>query len=375
MAVTVQDFYSAITKSGTQAILSAGTTGPKIDITGFRIGARSAAEGAIADENDTDVDDFVYAGDSTAISYQVLPDSGSCLFQIVLDENVGDFKVGQIGLMVGNTLFSKSVLYRNENKWKSELPTRFGNTITFNIILTIANVESCINLTILRALYASLPQVETENDLPSAASAAYSTYLVRNHTKTGTMTIASRRNNVWNYTTQRQYVASGEGVMPVGSSFFDTSVKRNMAVYYDSAAKKFYPADSSNVAKFPVGIRISDFEVMTTGILQRYTTDDIWPALVEGSLYSTGSGGDAGKPITAVRSAPYGIALTTNTMFIDFTYQLHRNYANNTTVTGAVPFDKTHGHELATTTKPGFMSPEDKTKLDSIGSLILLSAV
>lgn len=376
MAVTVQDYYSTITRSGTLAIFSAGSLGPKIEITGFRIGARSAAEGAIADRNDTDVDDFVYQGSAAQISYQVLAEGDACLFQIVLDENVGDFNVGQIGLMIGNTLFSKSVLYRGENKWRSALPGRLGNTITFNIILNIANVESCVNLTLLKSFYANLPQVETENDLPPAISSTYSTYIVRNHTKTGTMALASKRNNVWNFATQRTIAGNGEGVIPVGVDAFDASVKRNMSVYFDDDTKKFFPADSSNVARFPVGIRSSDFEVTTVGQVVRYTDDDIWPSLTPRTIYSTGESVNVGRPITEARAAPYGMALSSNVMFVDFSYQLHRNYANNETVLGgALPKDNTHGHKLATVEIPGFMSAEDKEKLDGIGTLSLMSAV
>lgn len=375
MATTIQDYYSVITKAGTQAIMSAGTSGPLIDITGFRIGARSAAQGAVADKNDTDVDDFVYSGDSTAISYQVLPDSESCMFQIVLDESVGDFTVGQIGLMAGNTLFSKSVLFRTENKWKSELPGRYGNTITFNIILTISDVESCINLTILRSLYASLPQVETENDLPLAATSLYNTYVVRNHTKTGTEALASKRNNQWNFTTMRPSAGNGEAVIPVGSTAFDASVKINMSVYYDSTAEKYLPADVSDVTKHPVGVRSSTFEVMTCGLLHRYNTDDIWPVLNLGNLYSTGSSANIGKPILSNSAAPYGLAVSQDSMFVDFGYQLYRNTANKTVVVGPIPIDRTHGHLLATQTVPGFMSAEDKSKLDGFGNISLMSSV
>lgn len=368
----VQDLYSVLTDAGISAIINAGTSGPAIDITGFRIGSRSVAEGAVPSKSDSDVDDFVYQGSATQIAYQILPDGRGCMFQIVLDEDIGDFTVGQIGLMVGSVMLSKTVLYRGENKWRSNLPGVMGNALVFNIILEISNVQSCINLTLMRSLYASLPEVNTESGLPPANTATYNTYLVRNHTKLGVSVIATVRNGIWLYAVNRYFAGHGQNIVPVGTAAFAAGIKINSTVYYDVDEKKYYPADYNNVSKHPVGVRISDFEIMTVGLIQRYVNDDIWPpTITPGQIYYTGSISTAGRPQENRSYAAYGMAVSSDTMFVNFKFTQHSQslldaVIGSNPINGVAPIDPSHRHPDATETSPGFMSTGDKEKLDSL---------
>lgn len=365
MSAIVTDFYSVMTKAGRIAAIASGNMGPKIEITGFRIGSRSAAEGAIADKLATDVDDFVYESDTTRIAYALMPDSESCLFRITLDENIGDFDVGQIALMIGPTMFSKSVLFKKTPKWKSVLPGRYGNTVSFDIVLTLSDVEGCINLTLLKSLYTSLPEVANETLLPVPSSSLYNVYLVRNHTTLGIPTLAVRRNNEWYHSPHRIVPNQGDGVIVIQPSMFDASVKINMAVYYDYAAKKFYPADPAVAAKSPIGIRTADHEITTLGFVKRYTPDDIWPGtMTVGQMYSTNVAPNAGKPTAIATYGAYGLAVSNDLVYVSFP-PLFTSFLQ-TVVTppiGEVPVDNSHTHTLATAVKHGFMSMSDFSKL------------
>lgn len=369
----VNDSYSVITKAGRQAAIAAGVTGPKIEITGFRIGSKSATEGAVPNTSDTDVEDFVYESDASRISYSLMPDSETCQFLVTLDENVGDFDVGQIALMIGPTMFSKSILYKKSPKWKTTLPLRVGNTRTYSIELTLSDVENCINLTLLKSTYTSLPEVPTEASLPVASSSIYNTYLVRNHTFLGIPTIASRQGDDWWHTPIRITPNQGQGVIVVVPDLFDVSVGINMAVYYDVTAEKYFPADNADPLKYPIGIRTSQHEVTTLGFVRRVTSGtDIWPALNIGNVYSVGTGGTVGAPSLTAAYAPYGLAITNNLMHVNFSDNINQHYLNTlSTIVGVAPNNKAHRHTNASAGGDGFMSIDDYNKLAAPESFVV----
>jgi hypothetical protein len=356
MSVIVRDMYSTVLSAGVTAAIAAGSTGPKIDITGFQIGSSSAAQGATVDENDTGVDNWVYSGDASQIYYALLPDSDACLFRIVLDENVGDFQVGQICLMIGDTAFSKSVLYRQQAKWKSVLPSRYGNVLTFDLVLAISDAQSCINLTMLQDLYASLPEVADETYLPNAFVTIYNTYLVRNHTELGVPTVASRRNGAWHHAPHRQVAGQGEGVLAVAPALFHGSVRINMAVYFDYNTGKYMPARADDEIKYAIGVRTSLCEITQTGFIHRYVADDIWPATLTPNTVLSVQTATPGVPGTAATCHPYGYVVSNKAVYVDFAGDVVESWlVQQPSLAGKTPLSRSHGHDIATEEKPGFM--------------------
>ena len=372
MSVVVSDLYSVILKAGRSAAISAGTTGPVFDITGFRIGSTSAKEGAVADENDTDVDNLVYEGDSTDIYYAAIPDQDACLFRIVLDETVGDFDIGQICLMLGNIAFSKSVMFSKIPKWKSVLPGRIGNSWSFDIILSLSVAQSCVNLSLLKSLYAILPEVADETELPAANASTYNCYLVRNHTKLGVPVTALRRNGSWFFSPHRTQAGQGEGVLAVTPAMFASDVKINHAVYYDSVTSLYKKADASDAAKFPIGVRSSLYEITQVGYVTRYALDDVWPSpLIVNTHYSV-QVGTPGVPGATASYHGYGRAVSADLMYIDMAGKFTANrLAAVNTIAGVMPLDKTHQHLPATFDASGFLSNDDYTRLHRPSSFIL----
>ena len=367
MSAVVTDLYSTLLQTGITASIAGGVTGPKIDITGFQIGSLSAADGAVADKTATGVDNWVYTDPTiNNIYYAELPDSDACLFRVILDESVGNFTVGQICLMIGaTTAYSKSVLYQPQKKWKSNLPGLFGNNVSFDIVLAISDAQSCINLTMLTPLYASLPEVTDETLLPAATSSIYNSYLCRNHTRLGVPVIAVRRNGVWSFTIARAVAGQGDGVLAINPALVDPSVSINMAVYFDFAAQLFLPADANNEDKFPIGILTSTYEVTQTGYVTRYANADIWPGTIvaKTSLYVTP--GNPGVPSEAVSYQHYGYVADNNTIYVDFAGEFKESaIVQNGTIAGAIPMSKSHRHPMASETVDGFMSYTDKLKLD-----------
>jgi len=289
-----------------------------------------------------------------------------------MDETVGNFQVGQIGLMMGSTLFAKAVFPQQSAKWKTAAPSVYGNIKTYDFILTLPAVESCLNLTILRPLTAALPEVPTENDLPPAAMSVYPVYLVRNHTEIGVPVLASRRNNQWYYSSARTVSGAGEGIISRSADKFHSSVKINMAVYWNHVDKLFYPADSSDPSgyKAPMGIRTSEWEITTLGPIKRHTADDIWPAtLTPDTFLFLQSGANVGRPGTPASWFPYGYVMDNDTIWVDFDSMA--NFANGQSISTQPPNVGTHRHPNVTQTSDGFMSKEDKAKLDAPESFVI----
>jgi hypothetical protein len=373
MSVIVSDLYSVILKAGVSAAISAGSTGPKMEITGFRIGNVSAREGAVARKEDTDVDGFVYSGDATEIYYAELPEEDACLFRIVLDENIGDFDVGQICLMIGDVAFSKSVLYARQAKWKNALPGRLGNNFSFDIVLALSDAQACINLTLLKSLYAVLPEVADETRLPSATSSIYNTYIVRNHTSIGVACVAVRRNGVWNFSPLRSTVGQGEAVLAAPPEKFDDSVRINMAVYYDKDAAKYMPADATNSAKFPVGVRTSAYEITQVGYVKRHVADDVWPETVTAGEFYYVQTDTPGIPGSAPTYYSYGRASSNDLIYVDMANRFGASSLAQFSdgVTGERPMIMDHQHPIATTEQSGYMSAADFERLYNPATFIL----
>jgi Phage tail-collar fibre protein len=340
VAVIVSDSFTTVTTAGTQAIITAGSTGPQINITGFTIGSQSAAQGATPDPTQTAVLDLVYTGTTNQIAFLALPDQDACLFRITLDPTtVGTFQVGQIGLMIGNTLFALAVLLQQQPKIQQNLPGTLGNALSFDFILGISNASACINLTLLQSLEASLPEVTDETALPNASTTLFNTYYTRNNTLTGNPALATRLNGNWYFDVQRLTAGQGNTVLAVNSSLFSPSCQINMAVYYDYTQKLILPADVTSNFKFPIGIMTSTFEITQTGFVTRFmpgTASDIWPATLTPETTYCVQVGSPGIPGVLPTFQVYGIAVDTNHMYVDLADTLNNSFLAQMSLIGPI---------------------------------------
>jgi hypothetical protein len=152
---------SLVTDAGIAAAIAAGTSGILVNITGFTLGTSSAAQGATATASDTAVDNLVFTGDTSYMTVSI-QNSDTVLFRIFLGQEVGDFNIGQIGLMMGSTLFSKHVLPAQTYKTVGSPPTTLGNIKVFDVAIRLTNIANLLNLSYIAAMYASLPEVDFE---------------------------------------------------------------------------------------------------------------------------------------------------------------------------------------------------------------------
>src|SRR5882762_7002291 len=94
---------TVITRAGITAAINAGGQGALIDITYFKIG--SALLTPVLDTM-TNVTGLVYTGSSSQLAYRVI-DENTTDYIITLDESIGNFDIGNIGLfLTDGTMFA-----------------------------------------------------------------------------------------------------------------------------------------------------------------------------------------------------------------------------------------------------------------------------
>ena len=293
---------SNITDAGISALLDAGINGPKIEVTQVRIGSDLVAPSASA----TDVSGFVWQGDSTYIQYQIL-DEKTFAFKITLDESIGDFPIGNIGLFLKDgTMFTISSLTTQRTKLKNS-GTQVGNREVFMIPIVLSGVSGLIDVTVIVPDEASIPFVQNENDLPDPTLAAYSVYEVVYHTILKSSVLALRSNSGWLFVKGQ----TGSESASFDPGMFEDGVHVGSLVYFDPIADLFRLADGTNKTKGYLGVVGSLYNIVSNGAF--LSTD--W-SLTPGSNYYADGGSNVGGVTTTPNDFYVGKAITNNILLL-----------------------------------------------------------
>ncbi len=324
---------AVVTNAGLSDAIAAGNSGPQINITYFRIGSAAASDGAQALVTNTDVQNFVYQGTSSQMSYSVI-DTDTVLYRIVLDQTIGNFEIGNVGIFTSDgTMFAQGVLPQETPKYFSQPPNLIGNRKVIDFVLVLSNQANIVNLNIFLANECSLPQVPTELLLPPATTAPFNTYLVLNHTHIGRPTLASRFNGFWNHTPLHLYPNEGVGVLATVPTQFDPLANVGNIVYYNPSTKTFQLADNVGL-KVAFGLMISTYEIVTSGTVDLSITPipSITTPMTIGTAFYCDTGGNAGKFTTTNNLSPI-VAIAVGT----FDLWINLAATNSTSALGLIP--------------------------------------
>lgn len=257
---------ATVTNIGIQDSLVAGTTGPKVDITYFKIGSSLITP----NPNMTDLPDVVYTGDSQQIAYQVV-DTNVVKFRITLDETVGDFNIGSFGLYTADDhLYCVATSTAVFPKIHTIPGTQIGNRRYLDVYIVMTAVSEILNLSIIQADEAALPTVATETLLPPADLSEYPVYLVSLHTQYGRPALACRYSGAWNYIPTDN--GNSEGAY-LGPDAFALNVLPGQVVYYSTITQKFEQADPSDPSKGYIGIRGNGNNLLVKGFIYTAPTN------------------------------------------------------------------------------------------------------
>jgi len=302
-----------ITHAGiTSATRARNNQGPKINITSFKIGPTIIVP--VVDDPSTDITDAVYTGYPSQLQYAVVNDN-TVEYIVTLDESVGDFDIGRIGLYMDNgdgtsTLFSITSIDAPspDHKFATSGGT-VGNRLTYTIFLAISNMANIANFTIQLLQILTIPEVPSELSLPDPDHVAFNTYQVMKHSVSRVPAIAYRETAAQGQTPSRWFMGAerlipgmGEGIVPLPSSLFDTLAVTGKIVGLDSTNQKIIIGEPAT-NRYILGIRSDADQITNYGI---YVDSGTYTPMQK--LYAD-TGANAGKITTVANQWPIGYAL------------------------------------------------------------------
>jgi len=295
---------TVITNAGLAAAAAAGLGSPEVKVEKVRFGS------ALIDPNATmtDVTDFVYEAPSSAIRYSIRDDN-TVLYRIILDEEVGDFTIGNYGLVLEDgTVFSITSMAATTSKIKNNSPT-IGNRKVWTLPLTLSGLATISDLSVLLVEELSIPEVAAQGSLPGAGVAPFNLYLVRQNTLfANRATLAAPVSGTWRYFPED--LGAGALTETNGLTFaglFDAGVASGRPCYFDTVSDTF---KLSNITtNKPRGIRGSGDVFHGPGSIYThgsaiYTAGSVYYAQADGTLSTT------------VTTCEIGVALSTTKLLI-----------------------------------------------------------
>ena len=205
---------TVITNNGLKKIIEVGSNGPKLSIKSLKIGSDIINP----DSSITDVSGLVWQGDSSFIKY-LIQDDNSFIFQITLDETVGDFSIGNIGLYLEDgTLFALTSFISKEQKIKTG--TVPGNKKVYDIPIQLSGISTVLDVQYLMTADASIPVLSNETLLPTVDKTTFSTYAILSFTNKNVPGFAIRTASGWSYV-----YGSVPGSTGNGSTYYKTFTK------------------------------------------------------------------------------------------------------------------------------------------------------
>jgi Phage tail-collar fibre protein len=302
---------TVITNAGESAAITAGNNGATITITSFQIGSDLITPSAL----DTGVSTPVFIGSANQITYSANVSTNSMVFLITLDETVGNFTVGNIGLFLSDgTMFTITALAVAESKTATNSNgTSPGNVRLYSIPIVLTNVQNIIDVSALFPNFASLPSVATEAQLPAINAAPFNTFLVNTLSKTNASSIAVSNGITFIELYGILNTSDSAVVIPNLASFFFVE---GTAICWNGTT--LVPWDPSVAANVFIGIVGQNDLVYRNGVF----TISVGTPYVEGSAYYVGIGINAGVLTTAPPLASnvflqIGFALSTNSILIN----------------------------------------------------------
>ena len=195
-----------ITQAGIASAIAAGTGGPKIDITTFKIGAAVAYTSSISDTALRG--DELYT--STVSNYHI-EGQNVVSYSLRMDESVGDFSYGEAGLYLSDgTLFALGCLDIVQPKTKSSGLSP-GNSIEILAKLAFTNLPGLIDFSILDIVEAKVIEIASIDLIEAPIYSVTNMYLCHSGDDEGNPILVERSSDYkWRYSTHKHIALSGE---------------------------------------------------------------------------------------------------------------------------------------------------------------------
>lgn len=263
------------TNNGLNTIILASTLGPKLEINGVKISSNIYDPYKVNIGAFTGLKNIVWSGGLEYIRYQAKTTQTlqkAIMFVVTLDESIGPFDIGTIGLYSGTNLISCTCFDTIERKL-------VGNRNVIEVMFSINGSAKAMNVEMIVPDECSIPYVPTQEALPSLIEAPFSAYAIGNHTEFNTPCIAARGANSWNY-----YLPTTGTGDALPDSMWASNVKIGDLVYFNTVTNKLELANGD--ATGCLGFRGVRNNLVVDGVYVNNSFD-----LIPGAKYYCGTNG------------------------------------------------------------------------------------
>jgi len=229
-----------ITSAGFAAAFAASNQGPEIRIGEFRIGAGVGYSPAVTDTALHGAELFT----GTPTGYRVI-DPNTCEFTIRMDETVGTWQFGEVGLyLLDGTLFALGALQRPQ--WKAAYPDRDFNRYNVKIRLIINGAIPKIELVVQQITAGVIWELPSVDYLPMLLDAQTNVYLCHSQDENGNDALCTMGDNRWTINTHLRRQASG---IITAVNLAGTQLSSPVIVLADSTHGRYLIQFTSGAAK------------------------------------------------------------------------------------------------------------------------------
>ena len=275
-----------ITSAGLAAAFSASNQGPEIRITQFRVGSGLGYT--------PNVNDLALHGAElhvAAVDNYVVIDPNTCEFTLRMDETVGTWQFGEIGLYLEDgSLFALGALQRPQ--WKSAYPDKDFNRYNVKVRLVLNGVIPKIDLVVQQITAGIIWELPSVDVLPILEDALTNVYLCHSQDEHGNDALCTKGANRWTISShqRRKLYGAITVVAPGGTQFSSPALTLSEAV-----SGRYLVQFTSGQAKGSVK-RIASLSAPSMTLVSPELNVSIGDTfeLLQSSTIADGGGGDDG---------------------------------------------------------------------------------
>lgn len=190
---------------GLTAITNAVTSGVPLEISKFELGGLAAVD--VPPDSTTALPTAIYTGDPSRVLLE--QENGLATFNIILDETMGDFFVGNLGLKVIDPVSGLEVLLAvvmfpdTITKIAAEqyggATGETGNYYLVKLVIKLSTLQSVATVTLSPTSFATLPSVADVKSLADPSATSYPHQILLKSPETGAPSLIARRtgDNLW----------------------------------------------------------------------------------------------------------------------------------------------------------------------------------
>lgn len=185
--------------SGLAAITNAVTSRLPIDIHSFELGGAAAVD--VPSDTNSGLPVTIYTGDTSRVLVE--QENGLATFNIILDETIGDFFVGNLALKITDPVTEQTVplavimfpetIVKIASEANGGAVGETGNYYLVKLVVKLSTLQAIATVTLSNTVYASLPTVDSIQALADPITTPYPHQLLLQTPEVGNPALIARR--------------------------------------------------------------------------------------------------------------------------------------------------------------------------------------